>query len=187
MIQSAEKDDSQEINTITFSREGKRVVTASWAGVKVWETLTGKRLRGITEYVGFTSAAVHGELIVAGTEENSVKVWDARKDKELRTLRGHTQRVWCVALSHDGRFVWSGSGDGTTRMWRISDGRELMRLISIDQSDDWLAITPDGNFDSSEGGSKLVAYRNPVTGELIDTESVRRKFHRPGQLMDNTD
>lgn len=176
---------SQEINSIVFSHDGKRVASGSWASVNLWKTASGKQLQHVDELAGFTSAAIRGELLLAGTEENTAELWEASSGKQLRTLRGHTERIWGVALSSDGKFGWTGSGDGTTRLWRLSDAKELLRLFSFDQGDDWLAITPDGYFDGSQAAWKLVMYREKSSGKLIDSDSVRKRFHRNGHLMEH--
>lgn len=176
---------SQEIDSIAFSRDGKRVVSGSWANVNVWETATGKQLHNVARFAGFTSVAIHGDLLLAGTEENTIQIWDTTSSKLLRTLRGHTEMIWGTALSNDGKFAWTTSGDATTRLWRVSDGKELLRLISFEQADDWLAITPDGFFDGSEDAWNLVTYREPSSGKLIDGHSVRQRFQLKGRLMEH--
>ena len=47
--------------------------------------------------------------IVSGSEEVSVKVWDASTGAALQQLNGHTDIVRSVAFSHDGIHIVSGS------------------------------------------------------------------------------
>jgi WD40 repeat protein len=171
---------SQEINSIAFSRDGKRVVTSSWANVNVWETSNGKQLNHFSQLIGFTRVAINGNLILAGTEDNTTQIRDASTGKHLRTLGGHTD----PAISNDGQFAWTTSDDGTTRLWRVRDGQELLRMISFEESDDWLAITPDGHFDGSDEVWKIINYREASSGKLIDAKSVQKMFHHHGSLMD---
>ncbi len=182
----AENSDhhSQKINSIAFSRDGKRVVTSSWANLNVWETAKGKQLYNVRQLVGFTCVAINGNLLLAGTEDNTTQIREASSGKHLRTLRGHTDPIWGTAISNDGKFAWTASGDGTTRLWRLRDSNELLRLTSFDQADDWLAITPDGYFDGSDEAWTLISYRESSSGKLIDGQSMRKLFHRKGDLME---
>jgi WD40 repeat protein len=51
----------------------------------------------------FSVAFSHdGTRIVSGSEDNSVRVWDASTGAELQQLNGHSGTVNSVAFSHDG-------------------------------------------------------------------------------------
>jgi WD40 repeat protein len=69
-----------------------------------------------------------GKRIVSGSEDQTVKVWDADKGKELLTLKGHTGGVESVCLSADGKRIVSGSADSTMRVWDANKGKELLTL-----------------------------------------------------------
>lgn len=172
---------SQEINDIVFSRDGKRVVTVSWANVNVWDTATGKRLFNVRRFSGFTTAALRGDLLLAGDQEKTVHVWNLATGKAMSTFRGHSDSLWAMALSSDGAFVWSASGDGTLRYWRRRDGRELIRFHHFEQAGDWLAVTPDGFYDGSPTASTLITHRD--SGRPIDTRAAKQRFFRPSKLM----
>jgi WD40 repeat protein len=61
-----------------------------------------------------------GRLVATGSDDHTVRVWDARTGRELRRYTGHTDTVTGVAFSPDGRQVLSGSDDKTVRLWEVS-------------------------------------------------------------------
>jgi WD40 repeat protein len=59
---------------------------------------------------------------VSGSDDKTVRVWDASTGAELNVLRGHTDSVNSVAISRDGMRIVSGSDDKTVRVWDASTG-----------------------------------------------------------------
>ena len=60
-----------------------------------------------------------GKRIVSGSNDQSLKVWDADTGQEVFTLKGHTGAVSGAAFSGDGERIVSGSADGTVKVWDL--------------------------------------------------------------------
>ena len=58
-----------------------------------------------------------GRQLASGSQDHTVRVWDAGSGKLLRTLKGHTNSVTSVVWSPGGRQLASGSWDHTVRVW----------------------------------------------------------------------
>jgi WD40 repeat protein len=58
-----------------------------------------------------------GTRMASGSDDTTLKVWDAASGAELATLSGHTDRVVAVAYSPDGARSVSGSFDQTSKLW----------------------------------------------------------------------
>jgi WD40 repeat protein len=58
-------------------------------------------------------------MTVSGSEDKTLKLWEAATGRELRTFSGHSKGVKSVAFSPDGRTALSGSGDKTLKLWAI--------------------------------------------------------------------
>ena len=58
-----------------------------------------------TGSVQAVAVSLSGKLIVSGSYDKSVRVWDASMGDELKVLKGHTDRVISVAFSPDGKHI----------------------------------------------------------------------------------
>jgi WD40 repeat protein len=65
---------------------------------------------------------------VSGSQDDTVRVWDAETGAELACLRGHYHWVSSVAYSPDCLRIASGSWDHTARVWGAASGAEDARL-----------------------------------------------------------
>ena len=65
-----------------------------------------------------------GQRVVSGSDDDTLKIWDANTGKELHMLKGHDDEVWSVAFSPDGQRIVSGSNDKTLKIWDASEEAE---------------------------------------------------------------
>jgi len=65
-------------------------------------------------------------VLITGSYDRSVKVWNLDTGNEVRTLLGHTRAV--RALQFDQMLLFTGSMDGTVRMWNWKAG-ECLRVL----------------------------------------------------------
>ncbi|KAG2055064.1 WD40 repeat-like protein, partial [Suillus hirtellus] len=76
-----------------------------------------------------------GTRIVSGSEDSTVRVWDAAKGLPLgEPFRGHTDSVWSVSFSPDGTRIVSGSVDSTVRVWNSATKQRFQEHIDIHPS-----------------------------------------------------
>src|SRR5262249_29975809 len=80
-------------------------------------------------------------LLVSGSDDGFVKVWDVPSGRLVATLIGHTAGVRGVALSSDARLVASGSFDGSVRLWAADRGGAPVRTVRADRRYERMVIT----------------------------------------------
>jgi WD40 repeat protein/serine/threonine protein kinase len=182
------------VRGLAFSPDGWRLASAGgdtrgdkW--VMLWDTSTGKRLHKFPgEYTRYTYLNIafspDGRRLAAGSEANTVKVWDVETGQEVFTLRGHTEPVLSVFFSPDGRRLASlGWDNGTVRVWDLppgepgvstSGGRMLTPRFSRRRhsASPWsVAFSPDGQRLAVASGvaDGNVRVYDATTGDLLHT------------------
>ncbi|CAH1794783.1 unnamed protein product [Owenia fusiformis] len=70
----------------------------------------------------------NNQVIVSGSDDASVRVWDIASGKNIFTFREHSHPVKCIALNHKDEFLISGCLEGTFKMLSLQTG-ELLHSV----------------------------------------------------------
>jgi hypothetical protein len=62
--------------------------------------------------------------VVSGSEDSTIRIWNASTGENEHVLRGHSEMVLLVAVSPDNHRVVSWSEDSTIRIWNTLTGEE---------------------------------------------------------------
>jgi len=83
-----------------------------------------------------------GKRLASGSNDFTVKAWDAASGLETRTLKGHTSVVNSVAFSPDSQHLASAGHDGTVKVWDAGTGQQILSL----KGNAFIGVTfsPDG-------------------------------------------
>ncbi|TPX57868.1 hypothetical protein PhCBS80983_g03516 [Powellomyces hirtus] len=74
------------------------------------------------------SIAGHGNTIVSGSYDSTVRVWDVESGTALHVYRGHKDKVYSIAYSHELERAASGSMDLSVKMWCTRSSEQLYHL-----------------------------------------------------------
>ncbi|KAK6854165.1 F-box and WD-40 domain-containing protein CDC4 [Apiospora arundinis] len=72
--------------------------------------------------------AAHGDTLVSGSYDNTVRVWRISTGETLQVLSGHTQKVYSVVLDMERNRCISGSMDSFVKIWDLASGRCIHTL-----------------------------------------------------------
>jgi len=111
-------------DTVAYSPDGLRLLTASEDEVRIWDARSGRALQapfGLSK-VTTTSAALAGDgtRALIGSENGIVSIASISAPTALvGQLRAHVGAVVGLAVSPDGKLIASASNDNTLRIWRM--------------------------------------------------------------------
>jgi WD40 repeat protein len=173
---------------VAFSPGSPRLVMAgSDATLKVLDVVSSQRVLTLEGHSrsrnnfaphgenanGVSSLAVspNGRIIASGSQDRTVKLWDAASGRLLRSIQAHGGAVKWLAITPDNNSVVSigegsqrdGSGDRSVKVWDIASGR-LLRSISTNVNS--AALSSDGRFVVT-GEERSISVWSFDTGALL--------------------
>ena len=120
--------------------------------VKIWSLETPSAtytlettLSGHSKSVTAAAFNAEGTRIVTGSEDLTVRIWEAESGTCVRTFTGHRDVISLVAFNPDGSVVLSTSyGGKTINLWAIDSG-VCLKTLSHDTSVLHATFSPDGS------------------------------------------
>ncbi|XP_064461100.1 guanine nucleotide-binding protein subunit beta-2-like [Ornithodoros turicata] len=117
------RDHTGDVNCVYFHSGGNVFITASED--KTCQLFDIRSDQVLTQYqnqresCAFTCCAMSlsGRMVLAGSDDNDVHVWDTLSTRRIGNLMGHESRVTALTISPDGAAIVSGSWDSTVRAW----------------------------------------------------------------------
>ncbi|XP_053675555.1 WD repeat-containing protein 48 homolog [Anopheles nili] len=136
-------------------------------------TVTTSSISGSKDSIYSLAMNPSGTIIVSGSTENTLRIWDPRTCNKIAKLKGHTENVKALVVSEDGTQVVSGSSDGKIKLWSIGQQR-CIQTISVHSEGVWCLLMTDG-FSHVISGSRdrkiiMTELRNPANSVLICEE-----------------
>jgi len=148
--------DAGVYGATAFSPDGGRLITAGHL-LRMIEVESGRELwaRPRDNFVFLTVAfRADGEVVATGSQDTSIRLWDAESGKEIAILRGHEGYVDFVAFNPDGKKMASWGRDGQLLLWDLSVAPATHRLLA--ETTGGVAFSPDGRWIASGGRKKVI-------------------------------
>ncbi|UUM20818.1 NACHT domain-containing protein [Mycoavidus sp. SF9855] len=178
--------DLRKVNLRNVRLRRESLIGAQMAGVQffVSDFVLMPTLRGHTGAVYSVAYSPSGDQIASGSEDRTVRVWDAETGALAHTLQGHTGSVNSVAYSPSGVQIASGSNDNTVRVWDAETGALPHILRGHTMAVSSVAYSPSGSQIASGSVDNTVRLWDAQTGALAHilqehTDIVRSVVYSP--------
>jgi formylglycine-generating enzyme required for sulfatase activity/WD40 repeat protein/serine/threonine protein kinase len=164
---------SAALQSVTFSPDGQRIVTAAAdATANVYQADTGKlvfTLTGHRDTVNSASYSMDGRQIVTAGSDGLVIIWDANTGKQIRTITGHQGAVNMAAFSNDGKFLVSAGIDRQPKLWEVATGKLVLTLEGHTSNVLGACFSPNGQYVVTCGHDWVARVWDSKTGTLLQT------------------
>ncbi|XP_063952437.1 telomerase protein component 1-like isoform X2 [Lytechinus pictus] len=127
--------------------KGVNLASCGWdCRVLIWDGRSGKQTSDITEPRPISCLSYHpeGKLLVTGSWDATLKIWDTFNKKRVAILRGHRSSVRAVTYSPTGRHIASASLDGAVKLWSADTGTQVGSLCGHSQPINHIAFSQSG-------------------------------------------
>jgi WD40 repeat protein len=101
-------------------------------------------LRGHLSRVWMIAFSPDGQMLASGSEDQTIRLWNARDGTCLMVLQGHTGGVTSVSFSPNGEILASASDNSSIRLWSVDHGTTLKTLSGHTRWVRAVAFSPDG-------------------------------------------
>ncbi|XP_039249667.2 WD repeat-containing protein 48-like [Styela clava] len=147
-----------DVNTLTALTTARNTVTTS-------------NVNGCKQSIYSLAMNAAGTVMVAGSTERVLRVWDPRTCDKKMKLKGHTDNVKALLVNRDGTQVLSGSSDGTIRLWSLGQQRCILTM-HIHSEGVWALAAAEG--DNASSFTKIYSSgrdRRVVCTDLCDPDA----------------
>ena len=110
------------IHSVAFRPDGKEVAAGCADDRIHLFSADGKLVRSLTGHASSVSTLAYhpaGTILVSGSKDGTVKLWNAANGQLLKNLEGHTAWVQGVVLLEKGTRLASVGADQSVRLWEL--------------------------------------------------------------------
>jgi WD40 repeat protein len=111
--------------SLAVSHDGKRLARGQADGTVVIHAIGaggGRLLRTGSAAVSAVAFSPDDTSLATGTSDGSLRIWDIRSGRRLRSFVGHKLGITSVAFSPDGSLLLTASLDNEARTWNVATG-----------------------------------------------------------------
>jgi WD40 repeat protein len=161
------------VRNLGFSPDNKKLISADWHGVHVWDTNTGRHLRKFGDPRGrqfqSISFSEDGRTVALAMDQGDIDIWDVATGR--RRHQFHIGRFSSVILSPDGLLLAGLEMDDKDRqsmhLWNARTGKEIHRFQGHEDTIHSIKFSSDGKMLISASDDKSIRFWDILTGKQV--------------------
>ncbi|ESO95628.1 hypothetical protein LOTGIDRAFT_202318 [Lottia gigantea] len=144
------KGHSGAIMELQFSTDSSNLFTASTDKiVAVWDVEVGVRIRKLKSHQTFVNSvnpARRGpQLLCSGSDDGTIKLWDARKKGVIQTFQ-NTYQVTSTCFNDTAEQIFSAGIDNDIKVWDLRKNNVLYKMRGHLDTPTGMELSPDGSY-----------------------------------------
>jgi len=171
------------IDSMTFSPDGKYLVSGSFQEIAVWDPLTGllrHKITGFAHQVVALAFSADGKLLATGggapTEDGEIKIFQTGSWNLLTDIKnGHSDTVYGVSFSPDAKKIATCSADKFIKVFEIPSGKFIKSFEGHTHHVLDVGWKSDGKLIASAGADNTVKVWDYEKGEQARTINAHNK------------
>ena len=92
--------------------------------------------KGHTAEISKVNFNSKGNLLMTGSSDKTVKLWDVDTGNCTQTLEGHKEEIFSCAFNYYGNTIITASKDNTCRIWKETGTKNFQEVKNKDEDDD---------------------------------------------------
>jgi len=122
---------------------------------------------GHNNHITATQFSPNGKFLASSSADNTLKLWDVKTKRLIRTFNGHTNAVRSLAFTPDGNFIVSASLDKTLILWEVSTGKRMQNYSKHTGGVNAVAVSKNGKLIASGSWDKTIIVWNTATADVV--------------------
>jgi WD40 repeat protein/serine/threonine protein kinase len=127
----------------------------------------------------FVTDDIQGKyLLVTGSEDGTIRLWNTQDGTEAAALQGHEREITALAISpgcgSENCLLASGAQDGAILLWQLKDRKVRQKLEGHAGEITSLVVSADGNLLASGSTDGTIRLWRLSDGNLVRTIDVQR-------------
>ncbi|XP_054266691.1 WD repeat-containing protein 48-like [Macrosteles quadrilineatus] len=152
------------VRALAYARDREQVASAGLdRAIFLWDvntltaltasnnTVTTSSLNGSKNSIYSLAMNPPGTVIISGSTEKVLRVWDPRSCNKLMKLIGHADNVKALVVNRDGTQCLSGSSDGTIKLWSLGQ-QQCVHTFRIHSEGVWALLATENFTHVISGG-----------------------------------
>lgn len=166
------KDDSNGIDSVKFTPDGKYIISATSVGIKIWEIESGVCIKTFQDDIGrsyATEISNDGRYVIYASYDYGIKIWDLMLEKCIHNIKRDYNFINHIYISPDSKqFIVA---DDDIELWDIEDGVCVYKYNVEGQIYSYTsgAFSADGSKIVSTDRGNVIRIWDTDTGKNVDS------------------